>query len=126
MLSFFDRFFEEKDKNSSSQELAPVEYKNEGATGKDKKKIKILVTGHVQGVGFRYTTKQIADKIPVKGKVRNESDGSVYIEALGDEKQIEQFVKAIRQSPSPSARIEKVVVEEDPTIEDSSNFSVGN
>lgn len=125
MVSFFERLFG-KNNNSSSQELAPFEYKNKGATEQGHKKIKVLVSGHVQGVGFRYSTKQLADSIGVAGIVRNETDGSVYIEAVGPEEKMEQFIQAIRQSPSPSAHINHVVVEEDPSIEDYANFSVSN
>lgn len=45
------------------------------------KNYKIIVFGTVQGVGFRYTTKAIADNMGIKGIVRNQSDGTVYIEA---------------------------------------------
>ena len=43
------------------------------------KKIKMTVNGRVQGVGFRYMTKVVADLIGITGIVRNEDDGSVYI-----------------------------------------------
>ena len=48
------------------------------------KNYKIIVFGTVQGVGFRYTTKAIADNMGIKGIVRNQSDGTVYIEAQGN------------------------------------------
>ncbi|MGL4265782.1 MAG: acylphosphatase, partial [Weissella cibaria] len=38
---------------------------------------KVIVRGRVQGVGFRYFTKQLADKLGVTGVVWNASDGSV-------------------------------------------------
>ena len=46
------------------------------------KNYKIIVFGIVQGVGFRYTTKAIADNMGIKGIVRNQNDGTVYIEAM--------------------------------------------
>ncbi len=46
--------------------------------------ISLEVHGIVQGVGFRYMTKILADQIGVTGKVLNKNDGSVYIEAQGD------------------------------------------
>ncbi|WP_431293764.1 acylphosphatase [Pedobacter sp. P26] len=49
------------------------------------KHLNIKVTGKVQGVGFRETTKIIANQMMVNGFVRNEKDGSVYIEAEGEE-----------------------------------------
>ena len=39
------------------------------------KKIRIQVQGRVQGVGFRYTTKLLADRMGIQGSVKNESDG---------------------------------------------------
>ena len=41
--------------------------------------VSLEVYGIVQGVGFRYTTKILADQIGIVGKVLNRSDGSVYI-----------------------------------------------
>ena len=43
------------------------------------KKIRIQVQGRVQGVGFRYTTKLLADRMGIQGSVKNESDGSVNL-----------------------------------------------
>jgi acylphosphatase len=51
----------------------------------------IKVTGKVQGVFFRASTKAVADQLGVKGFVKNLSDGSVYIEAEGDEFALEYF-----------------------------------
>ena len=48
-----------------------------------KKHLNIHIYGKVQLVGYRFTAKMRADKLGVSGFVRNESDGSVYIEALG-------------------------------------------
>ncbi len=57
------------------------------------------VTGRVQGVGFRYFAVREAEKEGIKGFVRNEPDGSVYIEAEGDEEALERFVMRIRKGP---------------------------
>lgn len=125
MSSFFDRLLGNR-REGSSQEPAPIEYKNEGRTGEEKKKVKLFVHGRVQGVGFRYSTKQVADELSVGGKVRNEMDGTVYIEAIGSKQQIDSFIEAIRRSPAPSGVVSKVIVEEDGSIEDSANFSISN
>ncbi|MDU4624099.1 MAG: acylphosphatase, partial [Enterococcus gallinarum] len=69
------------------------------------KKIRIQVQGRVQGVGFRYTTKLLADRMGIQGSVKNESDGSVTIEAIGEEKQVDAFVEAVKDSPSPSGKV---------------------
>lgn len=90
------------------------------------KKVKIRVEGTVQGVGFRYSTKMAADKIHVSGIVKNQNDGSVYIEANGDPEKIDDFIKEIRKSPSPSASVDKVSVEEDESIEERVKFTITN
>lgn len=51
----------------------------------------IRVQGKVQGVFFRASTKEKADELGVKGWVRNESDGSVLIEAEGEEELVKAF-----------------------------------
>lgn len=94
--------------------------------GDSMKKVKILVKGYVQGVGFRYTTKMVADELGIAGIVRNESDGSVYIEAAGEPEKIDAFIKAVQNSPSPSGKVEQVVVEEDDSLTIPSKFSVTN
>ncbi|MGO1243487.1 MAG: acylphosphatase [Sphingobacterium sp.] len=53
----------------------------------------ITVTGKVQGVYFRDTCKAVADQLGVKGFVRNNTDGSVYIEAEGDDFALGSFLE---------------------------------
>ncbi|SHG93318.1 acylphosphatase [Pedobacter caeni] len=71
--------------------------------------IKIRITGKVQGVSFRQTTKAIADQMSVRGIIRNEKDGSVYMEAEGDETSLEVFLEWCNEGPD-RAKIEKVEV----------------
>ena len=56
-------------------------------------------TGHVQGVGFRYSAQYLAQAIGVTGWVKNEWDGSVLMEAQGTNEQINEMLKLINQSP---------------------------
>lgn len=72
---------------------------------------RIQVTGKVQGVFFRASTKEKADELSIKGWVRNEPDGSVLIEAEGPDDRMEAFVAWCWEG-SPHARVEKV--EEEP------------
>jgi acylphosphatase len=52
-----------------------------------------IVTGRVQGVGFRYFTYSIANKYGLRGWVRNLSDGSVEVMIQGEEGRIENLRK---------------------------------
>lgn len=62
------------------------------------------VTGTVQGVGFRWWTRNLADRNDLRGTVRNASDGSVEIEVLGDAPVLDNFETQLRVGP-PSARV---------------------
>ena len=90
------------------------------------RKIRMNVQGRVQGVGFRYLTKMVADRIGVTGTVRNEYDGSVSIEAVGDLEQIDSFIKEIKDSPSPYGKVTYVDIQDDPMINDYTSFKVTN
>lgn len=52
-------------------------------------------SGRVQGVGFRYTTRQIAERYEVKGYVQNLSDGSVRLVAEGEMSELDRFLGAV-------------------------------
>lgn len=52
-------------------------------------------TGHVQGVGFRYQTLQVAKGFEVSGFVCNLADGRVLLEAEGDKEEVEAFISAV-------------------------------
>ncbi|WP_277891978.1 acylphosphatase [Enterococcus lactis] len=88
------------------------------------RKVKMNVQGRVQGVGFRYMTKMVADQLGVTGTVKNEDDGSVTIEAIGNDDIIQKFIEEVKKSPSPSGRVRYVDVQEDPMIEERKKFDV--
>ncbi len=78
-----------------------------------KKGIKAKVIGKVQGVWFRKHTKQKADELGLKGFVRNEPDGSVYVEAEGDLYALRIFREWLHIG-SPQSIVENVEIEEMP------------
>ena len=55
------------------------------------RRLHIRFAGQCQGVGFRWTSKRIADELGLTGWVRNEWDGSVTMELQGPGEQISQF-----------------------------------
>ena len=73
--------------------------------------INLTVFGKVQGVGFRYQVKGIADSLNIFGYIRNMNDGSVYIEAEGNTEILREFLAIIKSSPGIS-RIDNIDVEE--------------
>jgi acylphosphatase len=75
------------------------------------KGLSIRVSGDVQGVFFRASAQQIAASLGVTGFVRNEADGSVYIEAEGDESQLAAFKEWCTHGP-PRATVETLDVKE--------------
>lgn len=77
-----------------------------------KKHLNIKIYGLVQGIFFRATAKEQANKLTITGFARNEPDGSVYIEAEGEKKNLDEFLKWCNQGP-PMAQVEKVLVTED-------------
>jgi acylphosphatase len=56
---------------------------------------RVTYSGQVQGVGFRYTTRQLAQGFAVAGFVRNLPDGRVEVLAEGAVDQVESFLKAL-------------------------------
>ena len=56
---------------------------------------RIVFSGWVQGVGFRYRARHAAELLGATGWVRNEYDGSVTMEIQGTEEQIDEVIRAI-------------------------------
>ncbi|MBF0279329.1 MAG: acylphosphatase [SAR324 cluster bacterium] len=71
----------------------------------------IKVYGRVQGVSFRYYTNEKARHLGIKGFVKNQADGSVYIEAEGNEQQMGHFLDWCHEGPA-SAHVKNVEVRE--------------
>jgi len=58
-----------------------------------------IVSGRVQGVGYRYYVQREADRLGIFGTVRNNYDGSVEIFAQGEEETLNEFLGRIRKGP---------------------------
>jgi len=70
----------------------------------------VRIYGRVQGVWFRAHTKDMADKLGIKGWVRNVPDGSVEAGFEGDDESVEKIIEWCHRGP-PLARVERVEVE---------------
>jgi acylphosphatase len=58
----------------------------------------VYYEGRVQGVGFRWTVKNLARGFDVTGWVRNLPDGRVELQAQGDSQELTDFLEAIAES----------------------------
>lgn len=59
------------------------------------KRYHIIFKGRVQGVGFRFQVKMLADRLGLTGTVRNMYDGSVEVYIQGNENQLMNFFKGL-------------------------------
>ena len=80
-----------------------------------KKSCRITVSGKVQNVGFRYYTARTAQEFKVDGYVRNEPDGTVYIEAEGESDALDIFTEWCRRGPQ-WARVDRFDIQEQPLM----------
>jgi len=80
----------------------------------------IKVFGRVQGVGFRQGCMREARFRGVCGYVKNNSDGSVYIEAEGTEDQLKQIIEWCKHGPSGYSFVEDIAVEKGKPVHHSS------
>lgn len=87
-----------------------------------KQHLNIRIYGLVQGVFFRTTAKEQADKLQIAGFAENKPDGSVYIEAEGEEDNLNKLIKWCNKGPS-MAQVEKVIITED-KLQEFSGFEV--
>jgi acylphosphatase len=72
-----------------------------------------LVTGRVQGVGFRFTAVDLARRLGVRGWVRNVVGGAVEAEVEGERAAVEALVRFLHRGP-PGARVEDVALRWEP------------
>jgi acylphosphatase len=74
-----------------------------GMSQSDKQKIEELyavISGYVQGVGFRYFVVRKAQNLGLRGYARNASDGTVEVVAQGPRPELERLLSLLRQGPS--------------------------
>ncbi len=70
----------------------------------DRQRREIWYAGHVQGVGFRYTTVRLARQFQVTGFVRNLPDGRVHLVVEGDATELARFLEEIVGQMGPFIR----------------------
>jgi acylphosphatase len=82
-----------------------------------------VVRGRVQGVGFRWFVEREARTLGVAGWVRNRTDGTVEVLAMGSKEQLSNLHSRLRQGPR-AARVDEVEVAEAQPVEGLNTFRI--
>lgn len=85
---------------------------------------RVIFEGRVQGVGFRYTTKEVALGFDVCGWVRNLADGSVEMQVMGEADEVEDFIREIVEESAVAHHIRHHLVEDIPPLRDCRGFTI--
>jgi acylphosphatase len=84
--------------------------------------LSITISGKVQGVYFRQSTKEMANAIGLMGQVQNLADGSVNIVATGSKEQLDRLVDWCRKGPE-KASVKEIEIKEI-TLQQFETFSI--
>jgi acylphosphatase len=84
---------------------------------------RLLISGIVQGVGFRYFTRRAARALGIIGWVRNLRDGRVEAVASGPEEALRDFTEQLRTGPG-GAKVNGVAIDETDLEPDLSTFEI--
>jgi acylphosphatase len=95
----------------------------DGSADMTPKRLSTTVSGHVQGVGYRYFVLEAAEALGVSGWVRNQFDGTVEVEAQADPETLDEFRARLRQGP-PHAYVAELEEREIPVVPGESTFRV--
>lgn len=71
--------------------------------------VHLLISGKVQGVFFRETSRRLAEKLHIKGWIKNTPDGKVEALITGNEKDLDDFVDFCKKGPE-RAEVEEVKI----------------
>ncbi len=88
----------------------------------DQQRREVFFSGHVQGVGFRYTTQRVAGRHDVTGFVRNMPDGRVEVVVEGQRPEIERFLDDL--SRTMGGYIHKTTIQEEKPTGRFNGFSI--
>ncbi len=73
----------------------------------------LLISGKVQGVFFRETSRRVAEKLNVKGWIKNTPDETVEVMITGEDNNVSDFIKWCRTGPE-RAKVKEVIVSQQP------------
>ena len=87
---------------------------------------KIIFSGRVQGVGFRYATKQIALGLDVVGWVKNLKDRTVELQLMGEAEEVDEFLKELVEESELAGLIKEHRVWDIDPLEDCRGFRIAD
>ncbi len=87
------------------------------------RRVHVVISGTVQGVGFRFFARSLARQFKLSGFVRNIQDGRVEAQAQGAEDDLGEFIKGLRAGPS-RAVVSGIEVEDIPVARQESGFEI--
>lgn len=87
-------------------------------------RVRLKISGRVQGVCFRHYCREQAEQLGMKGVVRNNDDGSVEVVAEGEEESIKSFIAWCRHGP-PAARVRTCAENYEPPTGKFDSFTIG-
>jgi len=85
---------------------------------------RVIFTGRVQNVGFRYTVKDLARSFDVRGWVKNLPDGSVELQVMGARAEVAAFIKEIAEESNVAHHIKSFMAETIPLLDDATGFRI--
>ena len=85
---------------------------------------RVIFEGRVQGVGFRYTNKDIAKGFDVCGTVKNLPEGTVELEVMGEREEVEAFLKEIAEESALAHNIKGMHVKNIPPLDGVKGFTI--
>jgi acylphosphatase len=85
---------------------------------------RVIFEGRVQGVGFRYTVKDLARGFDVCGWVKNLPDGSVELQVMGEPAEVADFLSEISEESPVAHHIKNHIVETIPPLVGCTGFRI--
>ncbi len=87
------------------------------------KKVHLIISGSVQGVFYRHNTNQVANRLGLKGFVRNLPNGNVEVIAEGNEEKLKELIEFCKKGPE-AAYVENVNIEYEKPTKEFNTFSI--
>lgn len=89
-----------------------------------KKAVKLTIAGRVQGVGYRYSAQRKAEKLNLRGWIKNDYDGTVTLKCEGEARSVDAFITWCSKGP-PYAHVTDVEIKNIPVEAAVSDLSTG-